>query len=569
MARAKEDANTKPLHKLPLTFSFAWLDSNNIEYRTFTESFSHDLGIPNRSWSYYDKKESFLQVLKALKPPHKLILISSGTLAKEIIDDVHHLEQLYSIYVFCQNIPTYSSLMEKYSKVISVQSDRELLHQKLRADLSTVQVQEAARSAAVPPKHDRFDPTTEDNNVESFAQPGKHWCPWNSKTCSQKLPLPGQGTVEIMLEKPIPFELRISNKENPTDPNAYIISLSVDEVEAKLTVQDQARDSSQLTTHTLHRDDGKWHTYWLSLFKDTQTVKYGVGEVRDAFTIFNISLPDQEKDLFKQVAYLHVKMNKNDNMLTEVSKFKENVRFFLGKEPVVTDPAMFVVPQDTYSIGVHSAIPPSKLAKPCRDLYDDVANFNLNTGFPKFVEAIEESLKNPNGWCHKKLIEKANRFGRPNIKATYLRITHGLKSGTAPGHTYVIEIWPPGHYSPIHSHSNAYGIIRVLHGRLLVKLFPELTTKPFQYPPVEQILDTNKVTWMLPKLNQTHQVRNADLDGSCAISIQCYQYGHEDDVHYEYFDYLSNDGLSIQHFDPKSDMDYDDFKKLMKEESTK
>jgi len=90
--------------------------------------------------------------------------------------------------------------------------------------------------------------------------------------------------------------------------------------------------------------------------------------------------------------------------------------------------------------------------------------------------------------------------------------------------------------------------------------------KPFQYAPIEQILEKDQVTWMLPKLNQTHQVRNPDLYGPTAISIQCYQYGQEDNIHYEYFDYLTNDDLSIAHFDPKSDIDYQDFKALMKPE---
>ncbi len=164
------------------------------------------------------------------------------------------------------------------------------------------------------------------------------------------------------------------------------------------------------------------------------------------------------------------------------------------------------------------------------------------------------------------MIEKANRFGRPNPKATYLRITVGQPDGQSPGHAYVIEIWPPGHYSPVHSHSNAYAIIRVLYGRLLVKLYPELTLNVREVTPVEQILEEGQITWMLPKLNQTHQVKNPDLYSSCCITLQCYQYGQEDRQHYEYFDYISNDGHSIGHFDPKSDMEFTDFKQKMRQE---
>lgn len=58
--------------------------------------------------------------------------------------------------------------------------------------------------------------------------PIKHWCSWSSDTCSSQFPLKGQGTVEIMLEQALPFELLLSNKKTATEPNAYVISLSDD-----------------------------------------------------------------------------------------------------------------------------------------------------------------------------------------------------------------------------------------------------------------------------------------------------------------------------------------------------
>lgn len=118
--------------------------------------------------------------------------------------------------------------------------------------------------------------------------------------------------------------------------------------------------------------------------------------------------------------------------------------------------------------------------------------------------------------------------------ATYLRLTLGEREGRAPGHIFVVEIWPAGHFSPTHNHSNAYTIIRVLHGEILMKLYPAL--------------------------------RHVDLHGTCCIIIQCYTYGKDDRQHYEYFDYLPNDGGLIGHFEPTSDMDFDDFKDLMRQE---
>ena len=48
----------------------------------------------------------------------------------------------------------------------------------------------------------------------------------------------------------------------------------------------------------------------------------------------------------------------------------------------------------------------------------------------------------------------------------YVRVSVGLPCGTSPGIPYVMEIWPPGHFSPIHNHGNAFGVVRLLHGSI-------------------------------------------------------------------------------------------------------
>ena len=49
-------------------------------------------------------------------------------------------------------------------------------------------------------------------------------------------------------------------------------------------------------------------------------------------------------------------------------------------------------------------------------------------------------------------------------KQSYLRMSVGVPSGCSPGIPYVLEIWPSGHFSPVHNHGNAFGIVRILHG---------------------------------------------------------------------------------------------------------
>ena len=42
-------------------------------------------------------------------------------------------------------------------------------------------------------------------------------------------------------------------------------------------------------------------------------------------------------------------------------------------------------------------------------------------------------------------------------------------------------------------------------------------------------------------------------------------YGNENKIHYDYFDYITEDG-KIEQYEPDSDMDFVEFKNLMKKE---
>ena len=81
--------------------------------------------------------------------------------------------------------------------------------------------------------------------------------------------------------------------------------------------------------------------------------------------------------------------------------------------------------------------------------------------------------------CNTILQNKSREFNKdkPNFLETYLRITLGQNNGESPGIPYVMEIWPIGHYSPIHNHGGANAIIRVLHGNIHVKLYPFLCSQ--------------------------------------------------------------------------------------------
>jgi hypothetical protein len=79
-------------------------------------------------------------------------------------------------------------------------------------------------------------------------------------------------------------------------------------------------------------------------------------------------------------------------------------------------------------------------------------------------------------------------------------------------------------------------------------------------------IEKDDITWISPTLNQIHQLQNPDTNDSSCITIQCYMYDDENTTHYDYFDYLNSKGKSKQ-FEPDSDMDFIQFRELMKQEA--
>ena len=191
--------------------------------------------------------------------------------------------------------------------------------------------------------------------------------------------------------------------------------------------------------------------------------------------------------------------------------------------------------------------------------------FVLDTpDFPDFSRAIQHSIDTPGLWCYETLQKKATEFNpdKPTPLETYLRITLGHNNGESPGIPYVMEIWPSGHYSPVHNHSGANAIIRVLHGSIHVTLFPFLCPEGIE-PFGSADFDKEDVTWISANLNQIHQLKNLETNTDACITIQCYMYDKDDVVHYDYFDYVDDNGV-IQHYNPDSDMEFLEFKKQMK-----
>jgi len=295
--------------------------------------------------------------------------------------------------------------------------------------------------------------------------------------------------------------------------------------------------------------------YWVSLDYNNRSLYAGVGEARIETAIFRYTFPPSARPFLESLV-----------AITALSSSITPIR-------LLRDPVTHAIPllvKDTHELTMqHIAtaiyMPRANLSPVAQTLHACIAGprFVLDDkDFPHFSKAIEASIADPSGWCHRRLLAKANEFGPGKPLETYLRITLNQNNGESPGIPYVMEIWPPQHYSPVHNHAGANAIIRVLHGSINVRLFPYLSPDVASFGTTQ--FKKDDITWISPTLNQTHQLVNVEKEQTC-ITIQCYMYDDKDRNHYDYFDYLDDAG-NTQQYEPDSDMDFVAFKELMIQE---
>ena len=303
--------------------------------------------------------------------------------------------------------------------------------------------------------------------------------------------------------------------------------------------------------------------YWLSLDAQNQFIHMGIGEPRLETLVYHHAFNHKHKEFLESLIHVSIK--------------SESVKLIRILQDPVTDKIPLIV-KNTDELTMNDIasgkyLPKANLSTISQKLYDCIAGKKFildDKDFPDFSKAIERSIVTSGLWCNKTLKNKSTEFNndKPNLLETYLRITLGRNNGESPGVPYVMEIWPVGHYSPIHNHAGANAIIRVLHGTIHVKLYPFLCTEKDGIAPFGKAdFKKDDITWISPTLNQTHQLVNLDTNKQkeTCITIQCYMYDENNKSHYDYFDYIDEAGHK-QQYEPDSDKDFVEFKELMREE---
>lgn len=381
-----------------------------------------------------------------------------------------------------------------------------------------------------------------------------------------RLPVLGQGTIGFTIAEKAPFSVGIESKGWGRPALRWDVDFSGITLHERIqgewrVVPTRPREGLEAGL-AIGLDPEPLCPYWFSFDYHNRILRYGKGEMRLGCMMVEHRLParvpDDEDDPYGWMA--------EARRVAVTATIREPVDIW--RDPVVADVPMAVVPHDRMTLDLMAegeTTVPGNLTPTCRQLYDNVAGrqFQLDTeDFPHFARAIKESIADPEGWCHRKLAEKADEFGKPDPDKTYLRITLGQNQGESPGVPFVMEIWPVGHYSPVHDHGGAEAVIKVLHGAIDVDLYRMLS--PHHAAPYATArFDTGAVTWLSGRLNQVHKLMNRGMREPC-ITIQCYLYAETNSIHWPYFDYLAKG--HIAKFAPNSDDDFVSFKRRMKAE---
>lgn len=380
-------------------------------------------------------------------------------------------------------------------------------------------------------------------------------------------PVSGQGTISFGFAAAAAFRIVVNQDKQQSDGKP-VLTLDVGVQLTCFRNRNDAAQSSIIASTTEPKallEPGALRKYWFSLDRQNRRLRFGKGELLQQLVVFECRLPAPAPGLPDAYAYMaelkHIALV-GVARATAMSHFMWPLPVTLSLPPSLV--AADQITLDDIARNEHTVI--ANLPSACQVLYSNVAGASISLDtpdFPDFSRAIERSIITPGCVCHTKLEEKASEFGSHQPGQTYLRVTIGPNRGDSPGSPYVLEIWPGGHYSPIHDHGAACAIIKVLHGAIWVELFPQLDPDLLDYFS-EAVFHQGEITFLTPGLYQVHRLRNKNPMGHMTATIQCYRYPDDDTRHYEYFDYVGPDG--IRHFRPNSDWEYLEFKSLIRRE---
>lgn len=330
-------------------------------------------------------------------------------------------------------------------------------------------------------------------------------------TWHKPFPVVGKGTVTFNIIRSTDFAIvvRPSREHNASWQPWQYVALVVRRDSAAFylgTDKDRVQPLVEVKSKNVGYEPNEKISYWLSYDRDRMVIKYGKGYHMVETTLLKHDFLDGKTskeitEIRSKLAYLFVPVTVKKIFFYDIKPFEQLVRMYASQHAVLSSRMRKMEETDSSEtpelqhytsslIDIESRVlfdrcplvgnrPPlvlnsadltlfhldssaftfsASLPSACQELYRNVAlspNIALDwppePGQPKLTDAIRYSIVTEGKTLNKKLKEKASEFGHPNPECTYLRVTMGSTLGNSPGIPYVLEIWPFGHYSPMHS----------------------------------------------------------------------------------------------------------------------
>ncbi|XP_038048939.1 uncharacterized protein LOC119722730 [Patiria miniata] len=409
-------------------------------------------------------------------------------------------------------------------------------------------------------------------------------CVWG-----QPFPVNGQGVMIFNTDRHMmPFYACVEDE----DPSGNVLALHVGVGYASFVMNSagdanptELRRVTEADTPRCGVEEGKV-SYWYSYDRDNLVLKYGKGYRMEETTLMTHDFLEGVTDEEDQ---MKIREDLQPFFTAEVQKFvrqydeKANMQMYAARGIEVTEPMVEFDKQplicnlpptvmdsskaNLFELDRGDHVFSASLPAACKELYSNVANCELNYTEVEgekvlLSDAIRYSLAY--GILKDKIESKVGELGDdPN--ETYLRVTLGSSLGKSPGIPYVLEIWPGGHYSPIHNHGNANAVIKVLFGSITIDIYNKQSETSSRDPLFTFEACAGDATWLNRNWYQTHKLRNPGKE-YCA-TIQCYNYDAGDTTYWPYFDYVS-ENQTIDEFYPGSDFGFLEMRSQVMKEYT-
>ena len=325
-----------------------WMDECYKDFDGCKTKFSKNRSIKSLTWEFYPDQKGFSERIQNIDNNQSVVVVSSGRLIRDCLDQVASSEQIHSIYIYCNKKEKYSKWQNDYEKVRGIFDEPIAVCNALG---SLFDKDNWIQSSQDKNKFVSFDQISIqsiccliDGQMHSFSQANLCWKVRQSGPTSAKLPAEGKGTIEFRLWKVNRFQIILSNQQSRNESAECGILIDVESNEISLSTIDGRQNSHRTTRYRTNKNRNLFlpivtndcYRFWVSFDHSRNSIQFGFGEVRPRFRVHGEIL---EKHILEKVSFLHfLGVDQQSNVNQRIFSLKRAKKtfflffcFYLGK----------------------------------------------------------------------------------------------------------------------------------------------------------------------------------------------------------------------------------------------